>query len=71
MGRPREKPEVKTVPKDGELSANSFEAHEKALQAYERSIRMEQEWKQLVADGKARCVVTPVMKGFRYHYELI
>lgn len=71
MARPRVKPIVETVRKEGELAMNSFEAHDKAMRAYQRSLLKEQEWKQLVAEGKARCVVTPVMKGYRYHYELI
>lgn len=71
MARERKKPIVKTLPKDGELALNSFDAHDKAMVAYERSLLKEQEWKQLVAEGKARCVITPVTKGYRYHYELI
>lgn len=71
MARPRVKPVVKTLPKDGELKINSYEAHENAIKTYKRSVLMEQEWKQLVAEGKARCVKTPVVRGFRYHYELI
>lgn len=49
----------------------NFEEHEKAVKAYKNSLKREEEWKQLVAEGKATCTKTPVIGGFRYHYELI
>jgi len=71
MSRERKKPFIVTIPKDGELELNSYDAHVRAVAAYEKSIQREKEWKQLVAEGKARCVKTPVLGGFHYHYELI
>lgn len=56
---------------NGYFRLYDLEEHEKALKAYENSLKREKEWKQLVAEGKAICVKTPVIGGYRLHYELI
>lgn len=53
------------------IAIHQSEEHKKAVAAYERSIAREKEWKQLVAEGKARCIKTPVIGGYHYHYERI
>lgn len=53
------------------VAIHNYEAHEKALKAFQKSLKREQEWKELVKQGLAVCIKTPVLCGFRYHYELI
>lgn len=49
----------------------NLDEHEKALATYNKSLQTEENWKRLVEEGKARCIKTPVIGGWRYHYELI
>ena len=39
--------------------------------AFNKSMAKELEWRELVAQGKAREVREPVLNGYRYHFELI
>ena len=71
MARTRKKPAVKTLPKDGSIHIIDVDMHEKALAAYQKSLEREEYWKRLVAEGKARCIKTEVVHGYRWHYELI
>lgn len=71
MSRQRKKPIIKTLPKDGCIHIVDLDEREKALRTYQKSLETEEKWKRLVAEGKARCIKTEVMHGYRWHYELI
>lgn len=51
--------------------ASNYAIHEASLKAQHKFIKEEEEWKQLVSEGKARVVRIPIVKGYRIHYELI
>lgn len=53
------------------MAIANAEAHDKAVKAFINSLKREEEWKQMVADGLATCTRTPVIGGYRLHYELI
>ena len=63
--------ETKKLPKDGFVELYNYEVHRKAVKAFEKSMAKEQEWRRLVAEGKAICVKKPVLNGYSYHFELI
>lgn len=63
--------EIQTKPKDGSVHLRNYDEHQKAVAAFNKSMAKEREWRELVAQGKAREVREPVLNGYRYHFELI
>ena len=49
----------------------SFDMHEACKKASVKFKQTEENWKELVRQGKAKQVMEKIPKGYRIHYELI